>query len=52
MIKELIEKWACKHDWKELYKVNEYWSSNSKLPCETKIILVCKKCGKIKRIYV
>lgn len=53
MIKELIEKWTCKHDWKEPYQVNLYRSKNGKTKrCKSMIIYVCKKCGKIKKIYV
>lgn len=52
MIKKLIEKWTCKHEWEEFYRRELYWFDWEKRPYKTKITLICKKCGKIKKIYV
>lgn len=47
---KLIEKWACCHDWECHHKINVYEDEWSKMPYKTKETLICKKCGKIKRI--
>lgn len=44
MIKDLLEKWSCKHDWKILHIVKYQ-------DCD-KVLLCCTKCGKIKKIKV
>lgn len=53
MIKELIEKLCCKHQWREMYMVDMYSDLfPSKRPVATKVTLCCTKCGKIKRIKI
>ena len=32
LIKSILEKWACKHDWKEIERVNKYDYPDSKMP--------------------
>lgn len=49
LIKKLLEKWACMHDW-SFYKEREvstdygdhYWRHT----------FICKKCGKFKQVRV
>ena len=43
-IKMLMEKWACKHEW-EVAARTVYLDGN-------RYLLICKKCGKIKRKWV
>lgn len=52
MIKELIEKLTCKHAWKEFFRRDFYWFDWDKRPYKTKVTLICKKCGMIKKICV
>ena len=49
---KLLEKWACCHDWESHNKTDVYASATSKMPYKTKETLICKKCGKIKRIIL
>lgn len=49
---KLFEKWACCHDWESHNKTDVYASETSKMPYKTKETLICKKCGKIKRIVL
>ena len=42
--KKLMEKWACKHEWKIVAKTI-YLDGD-------RYMLVCKKCGKIKTKWV
>lgn len=47
---KLIEKWACCHEWESHNITHVYMHENSKIPYKSKETLICKKCGKIKRI--
>lgn len=57
LITNIFKKLACNHDWK-LYNRHKIYSSDCALfsdtdgimPTKTIDTLVCKKCGKIKRI--
>ena len=48
MIKELIEKLCCCHDWKTYSKTD--WIDPDTDDTWTSVVLICNKCGKIKRI--
>ena len=47
---QLLEKWACKHEWSTCRKVNVYDEFDERLPVYTKYMFVCRKCGKIKKV--
>ena len=49
IIKQWLAKKACCHDWKVHETVNVY-DSQFEYPICTRQTLICKKCGKIKRI--
>ena len=49
-IKEYFSKLCCKHDWEERYNVTVYEYGFSIIPIKHKVTLICKKCGKIKKI--
>lgn len=42
----------CKHKWEERKSIGIYEDSNSKRPYRIKLIYICPKCGKIKRITI
>jgi len=51
MILKLIEKWACKHQWKVHHNMEVYNTlNNPKMPRKVRQTLICKKCGKIKQV--
>ena len=44
-IKNLIDKWACHHDWELKGTIKLYWGKEH---YNNKFFYVCKKCGKMK----
>ena len=51
ILKQLLEKLACKHNWYEQQRFNNMANSiDHKIPSKIKIIYICKKCGKFKKI--
>lgn len=50
LILQWFEKIACHHEWMMHKEVEVYASEKDELPVKTKQTLICKKCGKIKRI--
>ena len=42
---KLFDKWTCKHEWNVAAKTSYAYSPD-------RYLLVCKKCGKIKRVRV
>jgi len=51
LIKQILAKWGCMHQWKTYHKTNVYdWARNSDLPNRIEVTLICTKCGKIKKI--
>lgn len=53
MLKLLIEKLLCKHDWEEKYKIPTYNKGLSlSAPVSIYVTLFCKNCGKIKQIKI
>ncbi len=51
LILALFRKWSCAHEWEFYYETNE-WGLKGKYPTEIHHTMICKKCGKIKRINV
>jgi Fe2+ or Zn2+ uptake regulation protein len=49
-IKDLLSKISCHHEWQVHTETSTYEYAHSKRPCIVEQILICKKCGKIKRI--
>lgn len=49
IIKKLLEKWSCKHEWELVREIKAYFSTHKEI-IGYECILICKKCGKIKRI--
>lgn len=56
LIKQILNKWFCCHEWKFIEKIiyDEFDIAGfeSKLPIKSKWYFVCKKCGKIKQVKV
>lgn len=54
LIKQLLEKWACKHEWKLEIKSPVYLTRNGeqigKHPKAIYYVYVCQKCGKLEKI--
>lgn len=50
LLTQLLEKWACKHEWVTYQKCDVYDEFSRKIPSHLEFILICKKCGKIKKI--
>lgn len=54
ILKQLLEKWACKHKWKVHYNGAVYNTNDSPskgdLPIRREQTLICESCGKIKKI--
>lgn len=51
LIISLLKKWSCSHSWEKYYE-NQTFSYRNKLPSKIEHTLICKNCGKIKRIEV
>lgn len=51
ILNKLLEKWLCKHDWGLFQHIKGYWGDKDDI-ISHQYILVCKKCGKIKKIKV
>ena len=57
IIKQLFEKWACKHKWETYYRSEIFGTSartgwRSENPIRIDDTLICQICGKIKKISV
>lgn len=48
LIKALLAKWSCLHDWKVYREIRVLDENNN--PIKFEDTLFCKKCGKIKKI--
>lgn len=48
--KNIFQRMLCKHDYKLVKKVDQFWSETDKMPMYTENIYMCEECGKIKRI--
>ena len=49
-LKNLLDKWSCKHDWKMHHQNNIFVGSDSERPYEVRQTLICNHCGKVKKI--
>lgn len=47
---KLVEKWACCHEWTINKITRTYENFYDKRPSKIEETLICKKCGKIKKI--
>lgn len=54
LLNRIIEKYFCLHQWFERYKIEETYTKGEKCEektfIETRVTLICSKCGKIKQI--
>ena len=50
LLTQLLEKWACKHEWVTYQKCDIYNEFSGEIPSRLEFILICKKCGKITKI--
>lgn len=51
MLKELIAKFCCLHDWEEKKDIAVYsydFGKKSEFPVSRKYLYLCKKCGEFK----
>lgn len=51
-IVKLIEKLACCHVWKEYKSIDVWPIVKGTYPSQIIKIMICKKCGKIKKITI
>ena len=49
LFKAILEKMACKHQWKEFERVYGHEHGNPK-PCQIVSTMICHGCGKIKKV--
>lgn len=52
VIKRILEKVACCHEWEILTSCDKYESSSSQRPYKTTILFYCHKCGKMKKVVI
>lgn len=55
LLRAILEKWACKHDWDTFAKTKVYDEGDTMdtaYPIRTRYTLICKRCGKIKKVAV
>lgn len=50
MLKKLIDKLLCNHEWETIQEGYVYLDENDKMPAYKKLLMVCTKCGKIKKL--
>jgi Fe2+ or Zn2+ uptake regulation protein len=50
LINQILAKWGCMHQWKIHDEVNIFHSDKENRPYKVRQILMCTKCGKIKKI--
>lgn len=48
---KLMDKWCCKHSWNKYYE-SQTKNSEHENPYKIEHTLICKNCGKIKKICV
>ncbi len=54
-IEKLLEKWACGHQWKFYAEMDLFVKGDNRaipIPIQIRHTLICKKCGKIKKIVL
>lgn len=52
IIRRILEKVACCHEWNIIAKYDKYGSNSSQRPYKTTILFYCKKCGKMKKVVI
>lgn len=53
LILKILEKWACKHKWKDEFNTVVHWAkSDGGGIAYYKILKVCTICGKYKKIKI
>lgn len=50
LLKRILEKLACNHNWKLKTTYRKFEDPNDKMPIKIIDYYVCTKCGKIKKI--
>jgi hypothetical protein len=50
LIKDILSKYACHHEWEVHKEIHGFSSENLIIPELIEQVLICKKCGKIKKI--
>lgn len=52
-IRKMMDKWSCCHDWEVIKDINvyvDYGYGRDDLPEYHKLLMVCRKCGKFKKM--
>lgn len=49
---KLAEKWSCCHEWELHQRMKSYDNYSCDIPWKVEETLICKKCGKIKKIQL
>lgn len=52
ILKKLIQKWSCHHDWECLENFRYFEDEKDELPIGYARIYTCKNCGKIEKIII
>lgn len=52
LLKRLLNKWTCCHEWVEYKKINVYEDGYGDIPVYYKYLFICKKCGKMKKVQM
>ena len=52
ILKKLIQKWSCCHDWERLESFRYFEDEKDKCPIGYARIYACKNCGKMKKIII
>ena len=51
-LKNYLDKISCHHQWEVHEQVNRFQFDESTMPVEVRQTLICKRCGKIKKITI
>lgn len=52
LIKDIVTKLACSHEWVEGQTFKKYDSETDVYPAKVVQVLYCKKCGKVKKYKI
>ena len=52
LLRTIINKKFCCHDWELVEEVSTYSKAGDKLPYKRTRVYVCKKCGKFKQLTI
>ena len=52
VIRRILEKVACCHEWESVMNCDKYEDSTSQKPYKTTILFCCHKCGKMKKVVI